>query len=144
MMGLSIWFEEALGDKLKDGALTYSVFRGEVWATLAIDRTFPDDSGAESKEIIAQYGASVGGLGDMLLDAGVPLPSELESWASARSVPADQLGGWRPEVIKIDGLAYLAYARDFDTVTAHATTFEDMHLFAFAPTRLPSISLNRG
>jgi len=128
-----LWFDRDLDRIAHRGALVYTARPGRVWAVLVTERTFPDDLGQESAELLGTYGAAAHGIGHLLLGDGVTLPRDLERWATAPDIPSAELGGWHPVLLSVDDHACLAVARDFGDHRVHATTLADGHLTVLAP-----------
>jgi len=100
---------------------------------LTQDLVYPDDLALESDQLLGHYGAGWGGIGHLLLSDGVALPPELGHWATARDVPASQLGSWVPRLVTFDGAPQVSLSRDFGTLWAFATTYAGRHVLGLAP-----------
>jgi hypothetical protein len=128
-----LWFDREFGRLSRRGAMLYASGPDGIWAVLRADRTYPADLDQESAELLGLYGASVHGIGHLLLGDDVRLPSSLEQWSTAPGLPMAQLGSWVPRLISIDEHSHLALTRDFDGLRIFATTWTDQHLTVVVP-----------
>jgi hypothetical protein len=128
-----LWFDREFGPLSRRGAMLYASRPDGIWAVLRTERTHPADLDQESDELLGLYGASVHGVGHLLRGDDVRLPSNLEQWSTAPSVPMAQLGSWAPCLISIDEYSHLALTRDFDGLRVFATTWTDQHLTIVVP-----------
>jgi hypothetical protein len=129
-----LWFARDLGVRIaRWGTMLFTSSPGEVWATIWRDLTYPDDLTLESDQLLAHYGAPVGGAGHQLLSEGVHLPPELERWATARDRPAAELGRWEPQLLLVDGATRLSLRREFGGVRAFASTLPGRNLIVVTP-----------
>ncbi|MCW2568156.1 MAG: hypothetical protein JWN54_2253 [Mycobacterium sp.] len=128
-----LWFDREFGRLSRRGAMLYASGPDGIWAVLRADRTYPADLDQESAELLGLYGASVHGVGHLLLGDDVRLPSSLEQWSTAPGLPMAQLGSWVPRLISIDEHSHLALTRDFDGLRIFATTWTDQHLTVVVP-----------
>lgn len=129
----TLWFDRDLGPVVRRGALLYAPSPEGVWAVLSAERTYPEDIGEESDQLLGLYGAAVHGIGHLMLGDGVPLPDEFTAWATAPTVPMAQLSRWEPVLLSVDGSAQLALARTFDRLRVVTTTLHDVHLTVVTP-----------
>jgi hypothetical protein len=138
-----LWFDREFGRLSRRGTMLYTTRPDGIWAVLRAERTHPDDLGQESEELLGLYGASVHGVGHLLLGDDVRLPPSLERWSTAPNVPMAQLGPWVPRLISIDEFSHLALTRDFDGLRIFATTWTDQHLTIVVPSTEPTAVLLR-
>jgi hypothetical protein len=127
-----LWFDRELSDISRGGGVLYASRPGQLWA-IHLTQLVHSDTQQESTELLGLYGSAAEGIGYSLLKHGQSLPPSLEEWATARSVPAADLGGWQPTLVTIDGQAHLALTRTFETVNVFATTWNDQHVTALTP-----------
>ena len=143
----TLWFKNCDDEQpARFGRMLYVANPAGVRAVLQMERTFPGDLHQEAAEMLGFFGGNVSGLGNLLAGEGVQLPPALHRWATAPDVPSAELGGWRPTLLSVDGLAVLALAREFGSgpgCTAYATVANDDYLTVLTPASDAPVELVR-